>query len=298
MGGRETNKSNIFYFEYLYNFIEFICRDHLKLLVKNYDSLLKYVWIISSTIVIFFGILIFIHKTFSKRSKYIKAYNLCKKTNKHPCVTYVKWFFICLLVLLLLQKFNKTKIIFEVLKEQEYRDIFNNDSYLMMHAIEKSKTTKFLPYYALSKIHLHKHKSYFRIIQLLSGDVNLNPGRNADVVMYSLFLMRVFLMMNLRFFPVVMMETWTLKNGYIVFKKKVLHFVHININSLLLKINELRYLAKSSNATIVGIIETKLDNSISSSENEIEGYDLLRLDQSPRRGGVACYIKRSLAYNY
>ena len=94
------------------------------------------------------------------------------------------------------------------------------------------------------------------------------------------------------------METWTLKNGYIVFKKKVLHFVHININSLLLKINELRYLAKSSNASIVGIIETKLDNSISSSENEIEGYDLLRLDQSPRRGGVACYIKRSLAYNY
>ena len=102
--------------------------------------------------------------------------------------------------------FNQ-KIIFEVLKEQEYSDIFNNDSYLMMYAIEKSKTTEFLSYYALSKVHLHKNKSYFRIIQLLSGDVNLNPGLNADVVMYSLFLMRVFLMMNLRFFPVVMMET-------------------------------------------------------------------------------------------
>ena len=260
MEGREINESNIFYFEYLYNFIEFICRDHLKLLVKNYDSLLKHVWIISSTIVIFCGILIFINKTFSKRSRYIKAYNLYKNTNKHPCVTYVKRFFICLLVLLLLQKCNQ-KIIFEVLKEQEYSDIFNNDSYLMMYAIEKSKTTEFLSYYALSKVHLHKHKSYFRIIQLLSGDVNLNPGLNADVVMYSLFLMRVFLMMNLRFFPVVMMETWTLKNGYIVFKKKGLHFVHISINSLLPKINELRYLTKLSNASIVGIIETKLDNS-------------------------------------
>ena len=53
-----------------------------------------------------------------------------------------------------------------------------------------------------------------------------------------------------------------------------------------------------SNASIVGIGETKLDDSISSSEIEIEGYDLLRLDQSRRGGGVACYIKRSLAYNY
>ena len=42
--------------------------------------------------------------------------------------------------------------------------------------------------------------------------------------------------------------------------------------------------------------ETKLDNSISSSEIEIEGY--LRLDRFRRGGGVVCYIKKSLAYNY
>ena len=83
-----------------------------------------------------------------------------------------------------------------------------------------------------------------------------------------------------------------------VFKKKGLHFVHININSLLPKIDELRYLVKLPNASIVGIGETKLDDSISSSEIEIEGYGLLRLDRSRRGGGVACYIKRSLAYNY
>ena len=88
MWGWEINGNNIFYFEYLYSFIGFIYRDHLKLLEKNYDSpLLKQVWIIFSTIVIFCGILIFINKTFSKRSKYIKPYNLYKNTNKHPCVT-------------------------------------------------------------------------------------------------------------------------------------------------------------------------------------------------------------------
>ena len=60
----------------------------------------------------------------------------------------------------------------------------------------------------------------------------------------------------------------------------------------------LRYLTKLWNACIIGIGEAKLDDSISSSEIEIEGYDLLSLEQSRRGGGVACYIKRSLACNY
>ena len=55
----------------------------------------------------------------------------------------------------------------------------------MMQAIEKSKTTKFLSYYALPKIHLHKHKSYFKFILLLSGDINLDPGPNANVLPFS-----------------------------------------------------------------------------------------------------------------
>ena len=79
-------------------------------------------------------------------------------------------------------------------------------------------------------------------------------------------------------------------------KKKGLHFVHINISSLLPKIDELQHLNKTTDASVVGISETKLDKS--SSQIEIEGYDLLRLDQSRRGGGVACYVKRSSAYNY
>ena len=53
-----------------------------------------------------------------------------------------------------------------------------------------------------------------------------------------------------------------------------------------------------SNTSIIGIGETKPNNFILASETEIEGYDLLRLDWSLRGGGVACYIKRSLAYSY
>ena len=57
-------------------------------------------------------------------------------------------------------------------------------------------------------------------------------------------------------------------------------------------------MTKTTDASVVGISETKLENSISSSEIEIEGYDLLRLDWSRRGGGVACYVKKVLAYNY
>ena len=83
-----------------------------------------------------------------------------------------------------------------------------------------------------------------------------------------------------------------------VFKNKGPHFVHIKINSLLPKIDELRYLTKLTNASIVGNSETKLEDSLSSNEIEIEGYDPLRLDRSRRGGGVAYYIERSLACNY
>ena len=51
-----------------------------------------------------------------------------------------------------------------------------------------------------------------------------------------------------------------------------MHFIHININSLLLKIDELRYIANRTNASIIGISETKLDETILSSELEFAGY--------------------------
>ena len=52
-----------------------------------------------------------------------------------------------------------------------------------------------------------------------------------------------------------------------------------------------------SNATILGISETKLDNTIMDSELNIEGYDLIRSDRNRRGDGVACYIKKDRQYN-
>ena len=45
-----------------------------------------------------------------------------------------------------------------------------------------------------------------------------------------------------------------------VFKDKGMHFGHLNVNSLLSKIEELRTLAINANISVLGITETKLDN--------------------------------------
>ena len=73
--------------------------------------------------------------------------------------------------------------------------------------------------------------------------------------------------------------------------------MHININSLLPKIDEIRYIAKLSEAAVIGISESKLDDSVLSSEIQIENYELIRSDRNRHGGGVACFIRNDLSYN-
>ena len=56
------------------------------------------------------------------------------------------------------------------------------------------------------------------------------------------------------------------RNELNVFKKRGMHFIHININSLLPKIDEVRCIANITNVSIIGISETELDETIWSSE--------------------------------
>ena len=81
-----------------------------------------------------------------------------------------------------------------------------------------------------------------------------------------------------------------------IFQKRVMHFIYLNINSLLSKIDE-TLIVKLINAFVIGLSETKLDNTVLSSKLEIEGYDLIRSDRSRRGGGVACFVKNSISYN-
>ena len=72
-----------------------------------------------------------------------------------------------------------------------------------------------------------------RILLLLSGDINLNPGPQG--------------------------VDWK------VFKKRGFHISHINV-SLITKIDEIREILRETKLYVLGIKESKLDSSISDSE--------------------------------
>ena len=78
------------------------------------------------------------------------------------------------------------------------------------------------------------NKSFYCILLLLSGDISLNLG------------------------PKNNLQPLNSKEGN-VFKSKGLHLIHVNINSFLPKIDELRDIANSSNTTAIGSSESKLN---------------------------------------
>ena len=66
--------------------------------------------------------------------------------------------------------------------------------------------------------------------------------------------------------------------------------MHININSLLTKIDdELQYITTLSEAAVIGISQSKLDDSVISSEIQIENYNLFCSVRNGHGGGVACF---------
>ena len=52
--------------------------------------------------------------------------------------------------------------------------------------------------------------------------------------------------------------------------------IHLNINSVLTKIDELRVVAKKSKAAIIGVTESKLDATVLDGEVSIDGSDTIR----------------------
>ena len=76
-----------------------------------------------------------------------------------------------------------------------------------------------------------------------------------------------------------------------------MHFLHINVNSLLPKIEEVRFAAKKSKATVTGITETKLDGTIFEAELYIEDYNIVRCDRDRKGRGVTCYIKNDICFS-
>ena len=93
------------------------------------------------------------------------------------------------------------------------------------------------------------------------------------------------------------LQNISLEDDTQIFNKKGLHFVHLNCNSLINKIHEIREFVLHANPHVICFSETKLDPTITSAEIDINGYSNIRHDRNRNGGGVACYVSNSIHYN-
>ena len=90
--------------------------------------------------------------------------------------------------------------------------------------------------FCFSNLRYRNNKTYFRLLLLFSGNISFNPGSINGFQQYN-------------------------NDQWAVVKKRGLHILHIDINSLLPKIEELQNIAKLPEATVIAISESKLDDS-------------------------------------
>ena len=71
-------------------------------------------------------------------------------------------------------------------------------------------------------------------------------------------------------------------------------FAHLNMNSLIAKLDWIRLILRKCSLDVLALSETKLDDSISNNFLCFEGLELFRKDRSRRGGGVCLYVSRKL----
>ena len=89
----------------------------------------------------------------------------------------------------------------------------------------------------------------------------------------------------------------THETEYKVFQKRGLHFLHINVRSLIPKLHEVERIAKTTRAACICISETWLDISVPDSEIAIHNYYIQRRDRNRHGGGVCIYVRKDLSFN-
>ena len=78
--------------------------------------------------------------------------------------------------------------------------------------------------------------------------------------------------------------------------QKNLTIYSLNIHHMMKHFEELKLLLENDNPDIIGINETKLDETIHDSDIKISNYNIICKDQDKFGGGVVMYIRESLNY--
>ena len=94
------------------------------------------------------------------------------------------------------------------------------------------------------------NKSFLLILLILAGDISLNPEPVCNNQLLH-------------------------SNEWNVYISKGTHLIHLNVNSLLPKVDEICYIAERTKAAVIEISESKLHESAFQLEIQIYNYDLL-----------------------
>ena len=158
---------------------------------------------------------------------------------------------------------------FTSLQKCSTNEFFNLETIKPCHYIQHVTLHQNLVCLAITNAKYKDCNNFYQFLFLISGDVSLHPGP----VQKS---------------PAVNVNISEPLN------KIGLCFLHININSLLPKIDELKCIANKTKTAIVGIIESKLDYTVRDLVVNLPGYDIFRRDRNRNGAGVACYIRKNL----
>ena len=80
--------------------------------------------------------------------------------------------------------------------------------------------------------------------------------------------------------------------------KSGLKICHLNVQSLVKKIDEFRYIFEKSEVDVICISETWFRSDMADSLFKVNGYKLLRSDRSSHGGGVAIYIRSNISFKF
>ena len=137
--------------------------------------------------------------------------------------------FLTLISVLNVMKYFNHSEVYDGIKISQLH-FFTYESTNTCHNEENSCLHSDLVFFSISKLQYRNSNFYFSLLLLLSGDISLNPGPPHNNQLQP-------------------QSEWS------VFNSRGLHFTHLNVNSLLPKIDELRNIVKLSNAAVIGISE-------------------------------------------
>ena len=157
-----------------------------------------------------------------------------------------------------------------IVRNSPTKELFTMEVLRITYKINEFSADMHFKLFTISKIKNKYNRLYLRMILILSGDIELNPGP-AD-------------------------RNQIIKEDFELFNNKRFHASKYQ-NGLLNKIDESRYIARSSNAAAIAITETKLDNIVYDFEVKVDGFNIVRNDRNRNGGGVACYIRNSICFN-